>query len=75
MDLTIVTAYLEIPKKKFTSNTYLKWIINYMNLIKFSKRLIALPPFDKKAKSALIQDIEKAENLAEKEWLLKQLNF
>jgi len=34
MDLTIVTAYLEIPKKKFTSNTYLKWIINYMNLIK-----------------------------------------
>ena len=35
MDLiTIVTAYLEIPKKKFSSEIYASWIINYMNLIK-----------------------------------------
>ena len=35
MDLiTIVTAYLEIPKKKFSSEIYVSWIINYMNLIK-----------------------------------------
>lgn len=33
-NLTIVTAYFEIPKKKFSSNVYIKWIINYMNLIK-----------------------------------------
>jgi len=35
MDLiTIVTAYLEIPKKKFSSDIYISWIKNYMNLIK-----------------------------------------
>ena len=33
-NITIVTAYLEIPKKKFNTNTYISWITNYMNLIK-----------------------------------------
>ena len=33
-NLTIITAYIEIPKKKYDTSLYLQWINNYMNLIK-----------------------------------------
>ena len=33
-EITLVTAYYELPKKKFTSETYINWIIKYLNLIK-----------------------------------------
>ena len=46
---------------------------NYLNLIKFTRRLLALPHFDKKGKRALIEQIKTEENLAEKSWLLAQL--
>ena len=37
---TIVTAYIEIPKKKFPSYIYYKWINNYMLLIKDTPLII-----------------------------------
>ena len=46
---------------------------NYINLIKFTRRLLALPLFDKKGKKELIEAIKEEENLAEKTWLLEQL--
>lgn len=37
---TIVTAYIEIPKKKFPSHIYYRWITNYMLLIKATPLII-----------------------------------
>lgn len=39
-DITIVTAYIEIPKKKFSSLTYYNWIINYLRILKQTKIVI-----------------------------------
>ncbi|MCB0579426.1 MAG: hypothetical protein KDD10_08975 [Phaeodactylibacter sp.] len=46
---------------------------NYLNIARFVKRLISLPPYDKEEREKLRQDIEAADPLSEKEWLLAQL--
>ena len=47
---------------------------NYLNLIKFTKRLLMLAQYDHKATMMLRQAIEKEPHLAEKQWLLKMLD-
>lgn len=46
---------------------------NYLNIIAFVKKITALPPADRSVKSALRVEIEQAEVLTEREWLLEQL--
>ena len=45
----------------------------YLNLIKFTRRLLSLDFYNKKAVNSLQKEIEKASRLAEKMWLLEKL--
>ena len=47
----------------------------YKNFIRVFQKLINLPPFDKKAKEKLSNEIESIKKLLEKKWLLKQLDI
>lgn len=47
---------------------------NYSNLIKYTRKLVELNPFDREAKAALRGIIQAEEPLLEKEWLLQQLD-
>lgn len=47
---------------------------NYSNLIKYTRKLVELNPFDREAKAALRSIIQAEEPLLEKEWLLQQLD-
>lgn len=46
---------------------------NYMSIIRFSKKIIALPDMDKKGKKDLRKEIENEEILTEREWLLSKI--
>lgn len=50
---------------------YQKW--NYLNLIRFTRRLLTLPTLDTKARQKLKGDIEETKALAEKGWLLEKV--
>ena len=43
---------------------------NYLNLIRFTKKLLQIPKEDKVARAKLRVEIEGAKALAEREWLL-----
>ncbi len=47
----------------------------YLNLIKFTKRILSVDRYDKVALKGLKQEIEGTEQVAEKEWLLGIINF
>ncbi|MEX0811483.1 MAG: hypothetical protein WD048_04640 [Chitinophagales bacterium] len=46
---------------------------NYKNLVRFTKQMINLPPYNKKRREALIQKVKAAKILTEREWLLENL--
>lgn len=46
---------------------------NYLNIIRFVQRLMALAPYDKKGRQKLERDILNAKVLTEREWLLEQV--
>lgn len=46
---------------------------NYKNLVRFTKQMINLPPYNKKRRQALIQKVKAAKILTEREWLLDNL--
>jgi hypothetical protein len=46
---------------------------HYGNLLKFTRKLLQLPPQNETAKELLRQEIEKTTEVAEKKWLLEQL--
>lgn len=46
---------------------------NYDNIIRYTLKLINLPPYDKTGRAALRQEINATEPLTEKEWLLEKL--
>ncbi len=46
---------------------------HYKNLIKFSRKLISLPPYAKEEKLLLKKQIEASKMRSERDWLLKQL--
>lgn len=52
---------------------YQKW--NYLNLIRFTRRLLALPTLNAKMRQKLKVDIQQTKSLAEKEWLLGKLDL
>ena len=47
---------------------------NYMNIIAFVKKIMTLMPGDRQGKNAMRTEIEQAEVLTEREWLLEQLD-
>jgi len=47
---------------------------NYLNIIRFVRKLVALKSFDKVKRKQLQQEIEGAEILSEREWLLGQIS-
>lgn len=47
---------------------------NYLNLIKYTQKLVEINPFDKVALATLKENILAEEPLLEKEWLLEQLS-
>lgn len=47
---------------------------NYLNLVRFVKKLMQLDRRDKKAMEKIHIEIQKTERVAEKEWLLRKLN-
>jgi len=46
---------------------------NYKNLIKFTKKLISLPPSDSKKLLLLKQEVESTKNIASRDWLLEKI--
>ena len=46
---------------------------NYLNIIRYTKKIMALKPYDKAAIQNLVAEIEAEEKLTEKRWLLQQL--
>ena len=46
---------------------------NYLNIIRFVQRLISLAPYDAEGRQKLEADIQKAEVLTERKWLLEQV--
>jgi len=46
---------------------------NYLNIIRYARKLMMVNPFDKKAQQELSQQIEKEEVLTERRWLLEQI--
>ncbi|GJM35531.1 MAG: hypothetical protein DHS20C18_45320 [Saprospiraceae bacterium] len=47
---------------------------NYKQLIRLTKKMLELPPFDQDGKKSLRKAIEETKSVAEREWLLEQLN-
>ena len=47
---------------------------SFLNLIRFTGRLLILPPRDKKARHKLIEEIKETRELADKAWLLKSID-
>jgi hypothetical protein len=58
-----------LKRKKVQGNHRL----SYQNVIKFTKKLIRINPFDKKGKEGLKTDLLNANPVAEKKWLLEQI--
>ncbi len=46
---------------------------NYLNIVRFTQKLITTNPFDREARAKLKEEIKHTEPLTEKEWLLAQL--
>lgn len=46
---------------------------NYLNTIKFTKKILDLPPRDNALKKALQQEIEQTKVIAERKWLIAQI--
>jgi len=46
---------------------------NYMNIIRFVKKIVGLPEMDKKGRKSLKKEIEMEEVLTEREWLLSKI--
>ncbi|MCE2789492.1 MAG: hypothetical protein LW630_06215 [Saprospiraceae bacterium] len=46
---------------------------NYAKIIKFTRKLIRLNPFDQKAKSALLEQIRQEKLIPDREWLLREV--
>lgn len=47
--------------------------INYKNLIKFTKKLISIPPSDNKMLSVLKQEVVSTKNIPSRDWLLEKI--
>lgn len=46
---------------------------NYKNLVKFTKKLLGLPPSDSKKLAQLKQEVEATKNIASRDWLLEKI--
>ncbi len=46
---------------------------NFDHVVKFTRRMSRLEPFDREKKRTLVQEIEQANPLSEKKWMLEQL--
>lgn len=47
---------------------------NYKNIIRLTKKMLKINPYSQSQKTKLLREIEEANPLAERKWLLKQLN-
>lgn len=47
---------------------------NYKNIIRLTKKMLKINPYSQSQKTKLLKEIEEANPLAERKWLLKQLN-
>jgi len=68
--LESMRAYLQ-RKKKMIGSQYLEL---YKNIIRYTKKILKVNPFDKAQVAKLRQEIETATPLTEKKWLLKQVD-
>jgi len=68
--LESMRAYLQ-RKKKMIGTQYLEL---YKNIIRYTKKLIKVNPYNKDQVAKLRQEIEAATPLTEKKWLLKQVD-
>ena len=47
---------------------------NYKNILRFTQKIISLPPYNKKAKMTLLEEIKTIRPLTERQWLLNALS-
>ncbi len=74
-EFTVLDALLESFKTYTTRQTQLDYHReSYLNLIKFVKKLLFLPSMNKQEKEQFVQDIKDCPSLAERNWLLEQVN-
>lgn len=48
--------------------------VPFLNLIKYTKKLVRINPYDKEAKAKLRQEIVAAKSLISKDWFLEQVD-
>lgn len=70
LDSLLESTAVFIKRKKDLSNTYR---LSYNNLIKYTKKLLRVNPYDKAKREKLRQEILAANPLIEKRWFLEQL--
>ncbi len=70
----LLYSHLEAMKKFITRQEIIAYHRkNYLNTIKFTKKLLDLPVSDRSVRAKLKQEIELETSLAEKNWLLSQV--
>ena len=48
---------------------------NYLNIIRFTRKILELNPYDKTAQATLRTEIKNTKALAERDWLLQKINY
>lgn len=70
----LLYSHLEAMKKFINRKELIAYHKNnYINTIKFTKKLLELPPSSREARKALREEITNTASVAEKNWLLSQL--
>ena len=74
-EFQLLDSFLESTKAYINrkKNLVSQYRVPYLNLIKYTKKLIKVNPYDKSAKEKLRQEIDLAHPLIAKEWFLKQV--
>ncbi len=73
-ELDVVESLLESMRTYLVRKKVLGYHkANYKNIIRLTKKMLKINPYNKNQKAKLLKEIEEANPLAERKWLLKQL--
>lgn len=72
LDALLESMKVYINRKKQLAPQYRK---PFLNLIKYTKKLVKVNPYDKAAKAKLRSEIEEARPLIAKDWFLEQVDL
>ena len=74
-EFNLLDSHLESMKTFIRRKTVMAYHqTNYLNIIRYTKKLLSTNFYDRTKKEALQKEIEQEEILTEREWLLEQVN-